>query len=408
MRARTLLPAGAALALALAGCGSTQHAAAPAPRIPITLADATAPTAPIKVGIIYTPTVGSEGSDEAGPAEGAVVAAYRLAQGGTKVSLDAVSDHGTAAGARQAEQQLVSDGVVGILDLSNGPHIAAGLQFANADHVPVLVPYDDGSDVPAGLDDVWLTGPTMSQQVDVINAAAASAGTLAVVSAKRLPSGLSSLLPDARRYVVGPDSKIPAAVGNADAVVVWGDALSTAGLVERLEQSDVKGQVLLSESAATPTFADTLQQASQQGDATTDVVLTSAGEAASDFQSTTAMEGFLHGLRAAAVDPSVKALDGVSTFGSTGAASADTRSYDALVALVNAAARGGDSAAGVLKSLPSLKLGAADGLAGPALDFADHDALASSGVAMLESTTQQTGLRPSTPAISWFILPKKA
>ena len=89
---------------------------------------------------------------------------------------------------------------------------------------------------------------------------------------------------------------------------------------------------------------------------------------------------------------------------------ADTRSHDAVVALVTAAAKAGSSdPAAVTKALSGLTVTHADGLAGPDLHLGAAGTLADDDVHALQASTQDPGLRPAAaaaePRLFWFSAP---
>ena len=111
-----------------------------------------------------------------------------------------------------------------------------------------------------------------------------------------------------------------------------------------------------------------------------------------------AMAAYFSGLQLAAGDPATKDLQGDRPFAEV-APTADVSSHDAVVALVRAAvvAKSTDPAK-VGEALPGLRLGTADGLAGPPLDFASTEAVADDAVVALASTPVSPGVRPPSDA----------
>ena len=76
-----------------------------------------------------------------------------------------------------------------------------------------------------------------------------------------------------------------------------------------------------------------------------------------------------------------------------------------MVAVVRAAAVARSTEpAKVAEALPGLQAGTADGVAGPALDFAGTEAVPDDAVVPLASTSVSPGVRPEAPepSLFWF------
>ena len=127
-------------------------------------AEAVPATIPVPVTVEHVPartTIGvvvtlgdGEGSEWNQAAQGAVVAQHRLQLGGTRVQLVTRNDSGTTAGARAAVQDLVRQGVAGIVVASSGAHVVAATEAASDAGVPVVLPYAEHTD------DAWSTAPS--------------------------------------------------------------------------------------------------------------------------------------------------------------------------------------------------------------------------------------------------------
>lgn len=426
VRRPSSLRAGAA-ALGLAGLtgllgscsllGTDEAESAPARPTPVALSPETAPEE-LSIGVVVS--LGSppgQGSDWSEAAEGAQVAAYRYRLGDVRVDLRARDDQGTAAGATEAVEELVDEGVAGIVLATEGSHVRPALATAAEAGVPVLMPYEtDGADLPDG---VWLTGPDRDQIAAVLASAleAEDAQNAVLVDAGggELP-GVPTV--DTLRYRAGDDAE-PVAAGLArgarsgavDAVVVSGPAQLQARVVRALQGEQVDLPVLLTPSALSPSFPAELAEL----DGTLAARLSSAGPDAGDVAAMAAGEhgealsAYFAALRAAADDETVTGFFDGGPFVDVSDA-ADTRSHDAVVALVTAAnlATSADPAE-VAAALPELVVTHDDGLAGPDLDFSSTRTLADEDVVVLQGTPQGPGLRPAVagtqPQLFWFAAP---
>ena len=412
----TLLMAGG-----LAGCsslGSEEAKGTPASPAPVALEKASAPK-DLEVGVVVSLTSApGEGSDWSESAEGAEVAAHRYRLAGRGVEIRPMDDKGTAQGARSAVRKLVQEGVAGIVLATAGNHVRAAAQAAAAAHVPVLLPYEtDGSGLPAGA---WLTGPDRDQVVSGL-ASALAAGKLGrpvvVDAGGGTPKGVDASSTyrfrpsgDAGRLARTIDAQSRSRA-RVDAVLVSGPAEQQAAVVQALQGEDVQLPVLLTPEALSPVFPTTL--AKLDGTLTGD--LTTVGPDAGDVAAMTpgddgqALSAYFAALRSAAGDAKEQDFFDGQPFATVSDA-ADTRSHDAVVALVTAAATADSSdPAAVAKALSGLTVTHADGLAGPDLHFGAAGTLADDDVHALQASTQDPGLRPAAaaaePRLFWFSAP---
>lgn len=370
---------------------------------------------PLTIGVEVTLTgAPGEGAEWRDAAQGAVVAARRFALGGTKVTLVAVNDKGTSAGAVAAVKQLTGRNVAAIVVATAGEHVAAGLAAAAAEHIPVLMPYDLGAGGAAGQ--VWSTGPGRRATDARMVAAMADRGLdapLLVDAGGGLVTGLTPR--KVQTYAAGGDAaalaqgiarqqrQLDTAV---DSIVVSGAPELQAPVVAALQGANVDVPILLTPQAVSPAFPAALATAGgslsgqllsvglDDGDATA-LEATDAGRA---------LAAYFSGLRLAAADPATKELFGDRPFAEV-AQAADVSSHDAVVAIVRAAAVARSTEpAQVARALPGLKVGTADGSAGPPLDLASTEAVADDAVVLLASTAVSPGMRPGSdaPNLYWF------
>lgn len=385
--------------------------------VPVTVTHVPARTS---IGVVVTLGDG-EGSEWNQAAQGAVVAQRRLQLGGTRVQLVTRNDSGTTEGARAAVQDLVRQGVAGIVVASSGQHVAAAAAAASDAGVPVVMPYAEHTD------DAWSTAPsTQSLGAAMQQALGGADSALLVDLGGGAPSGLrvahvltagdtdltALATTVAERTGAGEasadDTADPAAAVDSDAVVVSGSAARQGSFVAALQAADVTVPVVLTPDATSPAFGAALTAAggSVSGTFRTAGVATDDATALDADAAGRAMSAFLGAVRVVAKDPDAKNLTGDQPFSAV-AAAADSRSHDAVIALVHAvgAARSVAPQA-VTDALATASLGVDDGIAGPALDFDDQQALATKAT-VLASSAQALGLRTTATATSastlvWF------
>ena len=381
------------------------------------------------LGVVLTLGSG-EGSEWAGAAQGARVAQERLALGGTDVALVTEDDGGTEDGARAAVDALVEQGVAGVVVASSGAHVAGAVEAASAAGVPVVLPY---AELPEGTDagaawslapDAAATSAALSTALDgtsrplVVDVgggvpADVPVGDVLVVAPRDDPATLTTEL--VRRAGLAPpaeEGEEPPVPVDApiDAVVVSGPPARQADLVEVLQSADLPVPVVLTPGATSPAFSSALAEAGGSasggfvtvGTATDDAVALQADAAGRS------MSAFLAGVRVAATDGDVQNLTDDQPFSAV-AQEADSRSHDAVVALVRGVAEAGSTTpSDVAVALAATTPGAAQGIAGPALDLGR--ASASTGeVVVLHASPQSLGLRPAagdaTTRTTWFAEP---
>jgi len=370
----------------------------------------------VRIGVVVSLSgAPDEGSQWREAGEGAAVAAYRYGLGGADVEIVTRDDKGTRRGAQAAVQQLVDEGVSGIVMATDGPHTDGGIQRAAAAGVPMLLPYyDETGELPAG---VWTTGPDEDQVGAAISAAMDEAGAddpVLVDAGGGAPAGVESSEvvtyspgSNAGRIGVRLARRLDRGEG-PDSVVVSGPAQLQGQVVQSLQASNVDLPVFLTADALSPVFAATLSGVggSLSAPVTTggvdngDVVALDPGDDGA------AASAWLASVRATAEDPDTTDYFDAQPF-ATVAGAADARSHDAVVALVAAAATARSAEPDqVLEVLPEVTVDHGDGIAGPALTFGEPTAIPDDAVVPLQATTQDPGLRTvapqSPPRLFWF------
>ncbi len=409
---------GGALLLSLAvtagaaGCTASDAGIEPAASSTPVALQATGAPSQLTVGVVVSlASPLGQGADWNAAAEGAQVAAYRYGLGDVKVRIVPEDDKGSAAGARDAVRRLVGEHVSGIVMATEGDHLRSALAEAHRTGVPVLLPYDaPASDLSSTT---WSTGPDDSQ------VGAALAGTLrdeALATPLLVDAGgggVPHVAPAARvrlRPGDDPDAAARSLLREArtrdvDALVVSGPAELQGRLVAALQGVGTELPVFLTPQALSPSFATALTQAGGSLDADLTTVGTSGGDTTTLQAGTAgrAASGFYAALRSAADDTRLEDFFDGRPFARV-AGGADSRSHDAVVALVTAAARAGSADPGAVRqALGRLVVTSADGLAGPTLDFRHRSAVDSREVTALHATTQDPGVTPPGAAqIHWF------
>lgn len=404
--------------LALSACsggGDEEDAptGTPVAPVPVELAVDEAVGEPIRLGVVVSlASPPGQGADYLPGAAGARVAQFRL--GSEDVELQVVDDGGTHEGARRAIGELVDSGVAGIVAATDGSHLLPGLQDASAADVPVLLPYlQTAEPLPEG---VWTTGPALSSTVTRINdyLAARDLDSPVVLAGDRVSvDGIGT----GERIGLRAGQVDPAITAlqelvredQVDSVVVAASALTQARVVSRLQGVLPDLPVVLTADALSPRFTDGLGEAG----GTPDGRFVTVGADAADTttlgrsEQASAAAAYFGALRLAATDPDVQDLFGAAPFSEV-ADGADTASHDAVVSLVRAVEEAGSTDPGAVReALPSLDLGAGDGLAGPPLRFAAPQTVDGAAVVVLRATTQDPGVRPLTDGteLFWFALP---
>lgn len=414
-------------------------------------ADPVAATVPVALSAGHVPdgttigvlvTLGTDEAEGAGwnqAAQGAAVAAHRFTLGGTSVALATEDDRGTADGARAAVQRLAGRGVAGIVVATAGSHVEGALEAAAAAGVPLVLPY-----APAGsADGAWSTAPDDAHVAAALTDALDEAARPLLVDAGGAPAGVpvpdtltlrpgddvAALAEEVARRTGGaatsagaaasadaqPDdgaapSPTPVADPN-DAVLVSGPPTQQAAVVQTLQAAGVAVPVVLTPEATSPAFAAALRE--RGGAVSSDLVTVGAAwdDAVALRTDATgrAMSAFLGGVRVLAEDAQATNLTADQPFAAV-AGAADSRSHDAVVALVRAvSAARDDDPARVAEALGTLTLSAADGIAGPELDLTRPAAL-TGDVAPLHASAQELGLRPrpadGAARLTWFAAPE--
>lgn len=424
--------AAASVAAGVAVRADREPEAAPVPAsVPVALTASGLPD-DTRLGLVLTLGQG-EGSEWNGAAQGARVAERRFELGGADVSLVTVDDGGTVDGARAAVESLVDQGVAGIVVASAGQHVSGALDAASDAGVPVVLPYG-ASDEADGVSGAWSTAPSQATTgaalatalgdarrtlvvdlgggspigVEVARVLAASTigDDTAVADEVARLTGSAAPLDDPDATTAAPEP----VTDPSDAVVLSGSAARQAGLVSALQATDLRVPVLLTPDATSPAFSTALSAGGgslSSGFLTVGVDSDDAVALRSDAAGRS-MSAYLGAVRVLASDDAATNLTDDQPFSAV-AAQADSRSHDAVVALVRAVATA-DSVdpAEVSTALSSLSLGAAEGVAGPALDFTAGTAAGGGELEVLHASSQPLGLRPTADGesrIVWFADP---
>lgn len=404
-----------AVAVTASGCGSSGGTGSVASPVALR-AQVAAPLVTVGLVVSLTSDPG-QGSDWSTAADGARVAAFRYHLGGAEVRILPENDRGTVDGAGDAVRRLVAHHVSGIVMATAGDHLDHALEEARKASVPVLLPYAvPDADLPTG---VWSTGPDAGQVgsavSDVLSVEDLHRPLLLDAGGGPVPQ-LSSVSSMTFRPGDdgGPLARHVARVVHAagiDSVVVSGPAELQGRVLAALQEQHVGLPLLLTPEALSPKLATSLVAAGGTLSTQVRTVGVRGGDTTALQPGTEgrAAAAYYTAVKAAAEDPGLKNLFDGRPF-ATVAPVADSRSHDAVVALVAAVAAAHSSQApDVRRALTHLTLTAADGLAGPDLDFHHSSAVRSGDVVVLESTNQDPGVAPAAgrPRIHWFAAPSR-
>ncbi|MGJ9421832.1 ABC transporter substrate-binding protein [Aeromicrobium sp. CF3.5] len=368
----------------------------------------------MSLGLVVSSTSApGEGADHTGPAAGAELAAYRLQLGDTPVDLTVVDDQGDADEAVAVVEDLVDQGVSGIVLATSGSHVQPALSAASAAGVPVVAPYLRTTEpLPDG---VWVTGPSEDEiSAGIAEAMAADqVDSPTVITADDVPVPAASSAAEVAFSGATLDDlleNLDEAVeeGDTDSIIVSAAASSQGAILAALQGAQPDLPVYQTPEALSPSFASSLSQ--REG--TTSGRFVAIGAPATDTATlgssdeASSAAAYFAALRLAAGDAAfLSGLDGAPF--SELAVDADLPSHDAVLALVRAAASAESTdPAQVSAALAALTPGVEDSLAGPALDFTSSGALPAENVTPLYATTQTPGVRPAdlAPALTWFPL----
>lgn len=388
------------------------------------------------VGVVLTlGQSGEPGSEYTRAAQGGVVAAQRFAQGGAAVALTAQNDRGTEDGAREAVRTLADQGVSGIIVATTGPQAQAAATTAGELGIPAILPYTAPtntappvwSTAPAGAsaDAALRTALNGKNRVLFVNDGGSAPESVGIAQSLDLQA-FTDVLGLAQEAAIQTGDQLRPPAGNApsgaestrtadpaDAVIVSAATPQRlARLVQALQSRDVSVPLLLPGIATSPAFATNL--AELDGTASGQLVsIAPAGGDASALQQDAqgrGMSAFLSAARLTAGNPEIMTLTGDVPF-SADAWAADAPSHDAVVALVRAGAvAGSNDPSKVAEAMLTMKLGAGEGLSGPALDFTHPMALTAEATPVYASS-QDLGLRPpdeAAPRLVWLQAPAKS
>lgn len=428
-----LLVAGAVVVVALvvAAVSFARSAASPASgavpaTVPVAVTVAHVP-AKASIGVVVTLGTG-EGSEWNEAAQGARVAARRLALGGADVTLFTENDGGTASGAAKAVEALAKRGVSGIVVASSGSHVDGAVQAASKAKIPVLLPYaasggDDSWSLAPGTDSMGagltaaLDGASTPLLVDlgggtpdgvrVAQVVSAGAGADVATLATKVEKLVGTAGSRSSSATAAPTSTPASAAAKADAVVVSGPAAQQGAFLAALQATDAEVPIVLTSDATSPAFGAALEASggSASGSFTTVGVDADDAVALESSAQGRAMSAFLTGVRVLSADSTAKNLTGDQSFSAV-ASGADSRSHDAVIALARAisSAKSIDPVK-VGAALSTLTLGPADGIAGPRLDFTKRSALVGAATVLYPSG-QALGLRGTAAGdeqrLIWF------
>lgn len=417
MRPRTLIAVAAVVGVTLAGCsrGGDDAVGEPAPASPVALGYS-GPSG-LKIGVITSST--GPGSGVRPLAEGARLAEYRLdglAADGGAVELVVADDQGDDDEARAAVEDLVDEGVSGIVYASAGPHVEAGLDEAAEAGVPVLLPYLDDAELLTSDGDAWATGVTGQEAARVVQRRIDDHDheKVVVLEADEEPrAGSRRIDGEVANVGAAQDGTYDAAIAEidldeADAVVLWMGAARAADVVASLQRASVRAEVLVAPTALEPAFGRRLVEIREAtGAIATDASLLTVGRATSDDPAVAG--AFTQALRIALHDDGLRAVDtSVDTFAEAeDVVSVDAGAHDAVVSFAAAAAQADSLEPGAVADALARLDAEPRGRVGPSWDPDRPEGLTGNAVTLLRSDTYTGGPRADLldageSLITWF------
>lgn len=384
----------------------------------------------VKIGVVLTyGSADTEGAEWNEAAQGAAVAAYRYGMGGKNVSVIAENDGGNNDGARQAVAKLAQAGVAGIVIASAGPHVESAVAAAAESGIPAILSYT--SQGAQGTSGIWTLAPTQDEINKAITTAIAGATRPLVIEAggsavpaltgeQRVSFALGSNVDEfakdvaARAGIVvdeNGEQTTPPVTNPINGIVISADASVQGIIVAALQSKSLNVPIVLTPEAVSSEFSAVLAKngGTIASNLMTVGVPTGDAIALRKDESGSGMSAFLNAVRFMAGDKEATNLAGDTPFQQV-AALADPRSHDAVVSLVQAVAKAGNTEpANVMKALGELRVSTADGLAGDGLDYSSQ--LAQTGkVVTLFASSQDLGLRgqtgEQTSTVSWVSRPQ--
>lgn len=363
------------------------------------------------VGLLVT--VGNEnaeGSEWSKAAAGAQVAVERFNRTGSNITLLTEDDRGTASGAVEAVRSMAEKNVSGIVVATRGEHLKEAIFLAQQLNIPLIFPYDS----PAA-EGTWSFQPS-SQDLTSLMAVQCAGKRLIRIDQEGFAGGVNfaadqvislaatadieKLAQDVAKQVA--DSKIPLAV------VVNADPYLQAKIAQSFQDSGINAELILGPGATSPAFSVSYLSGERPRSA---INALSLGYNSGD---NVALQTDGKGRAMSAYLQMVKILGNSSKTPdflrdqpfSDLATDADSRSHDAMVALVRAMERSPSLQAKDVKStLQGLKLAPADGITLGSVDFSHQNVVQeqpnvlASKVGNLEMRTTSTG---ATVSVQWF------
>ncbi|RRC94466.1 ABC transporter substrate-binding protein [Schaalia canis] len=357
-------------------------------------------TEAVDVGVIVSYTEdNAQGSGWDRSAEGANVAAWRIAQSGGQVRLHLVSDKGTAQGAKDAIRELTSKGVVAAIAATEGTHIKALTAEAASVDLPLVFPYASPDELSGEL---WSMAPDNVQMKKVLETTLTRRGLkkpfLIQPAGHQLQLGGDSLVfgpGTAKATAEGAVAKIEEA--QADVIILAGNAKDLATLFITLRERNIQLPIVTTTAGQNPIFMDELVKSgvsvgdlSTIGTPTPDIIAFQASRQGAGASSFVQAAGIM------ARESDQKSLDASQEFHLV-APYADARSHDALISIVRAAVQATQKSIPMKDALASTSMTVEDGLVGAELDFSTQSANTWEGRVAVQATAT-----PTRVPLAWF------
>lgn len=344
-------------------------------------------TSGAKIGVVVSYTEDYDnGAGWALNGEGANVARWRVAQGGTKADLVVVSDKGSAEGAKQAIDNLSEQKVSAIIALTSGPHVDELANDASNAGIPIVFPYASAPDNP--VKNTWYFMPNSADKIKAIEASLGTVGCEKVfaVESSSLKGELVTnafwkavLEPGKEQQLIGQLITELPKYGHG-CVALNANPKAAANFLIMMRSSGLEQPVFLNEEATNAEFDKALgTNINLVGNTYSFGVPSVSVRAFSSEKDGDNAGAMMQAMELMRTDSSVKTLTGEGKFTET-VNYADCASHDALIAIIDAVAKSKNNPAAVQSELAKVGTDMKRGVACGPYNYGKQSGVADTGV----------------------------